>query len=193
MVFFSFLPGVSLTKGSPRLVGENKQMFCSRTPERKKNSRRATRKRLLKKGLCKRESVFFILPTSVLLYRAFRCFFHAKEIDAATLFTLPPNFLTPPYNRVSARGRALQLRKDIDRRVFFPLFRTKKSPVRAAILFHRTLFHKCGRSTHPRGPPQKIIFFIDPIRASSGGFFHRMKRPMGKNGLPATFSRAPAR
>ncbi len=83
VVFFSprsFLPGVSLTKGSPRHVGTNKQMFCSRTPEKKKNSRRASRKRLLKKELCKRESVFFISPTSVLLYRAFRVFFTQKKL-----------------------------------------------------------------------------------------------------------------
>jgi hypothetical protein len=32
--------------------------------------------------------------------------------------------------------------------------------------------------------PKKIFF---SIRASSGGFFHQMKRPIGKNGLPETF------
>ena len=50
-------------------------------------------------------------------------------------------------------------------------------------------------SLTPAPPPKKKIFFffIDPIRASSVGFFHRMKRPMGKNGLPETFSRAPER
>ena len=121
VVFFSPVllssgpPSVSLTKGS-RLVGKNKQRFCSRTPEKKKNSRRATRKRLLKKELCKRESVFFILPTSVLLYRAFRVFFHAKEIDA---FHPSPNFLTSPYNRVSKRASPPSQKGHRPPRVFF--------------------------------------------------------------------------
>jgi len=51
VVFFSFLPGVSLTKGSPRLVGENKQMFCSRTPERKKKFPSRDKETVVKKGV----------------------------------------------------------------------------------------------------------------------------------------------
>ncbi len=52
VVFFSFLPGVSLTKGSPRLVGENKQTFCSRTePERKKKFPSRDEETVVKKGV----------------------------------------------------------------------------------------------------------------------------------------------
>ena len=51
VVFSSFLPGVSLTKGSPRLVGENKQMFCSRTPERKKKFPSRDKETVVKKGV----------------------------------------------------------------------------------------------------------------------------------------------
>ena len=113
-------------------VSSAKTNRCSvREPRRgRKNSRRATRKRLLKRELCKRESVFFILPTSVLLYRAFRVFYHAKEIDA---FHPSPNFLNFP---VSARGRAPPSQKrHRPTRVFFLCSGPKKSPVCAAILF----------------------------------------------------------
>ena len=98
---------------------------------------------------------FFILPTSVLLYRAFRVFFHAKEIDA---FHPSPNFLTSPCPQ---EGEPSFSERTSTAACFFLCSGPKSLRFEPRSFFHRTVFHKCGRGIH---------------RSSAAGRHHQIRR-----------------
>ena len=140
-------------------VSSAKTNRCSvREPRRgRKNSRRATRKRLLKRELCKRESFFFILPTSVFAVSRIPGFLSRKRNRRFSPF--PKFFKLPPCPQ---EGEPLLLRKDTDRRVFFSSVPDPKSlRFVPRSFFHRTVFHKCGRGIH---------------RSSAAGRHHQIRR-----------------
>ena len=101
VVFFSpfLLSSVSLAS---RLVGKNKQRFCSRTPEKRKNSRRATRKTVVKKELCNVESVFFFLPDECFAILRISGLLRERKKIGHTLTTTTTTtiiiIITPPPN-----------------------------------------------------------------------------------------------
>jgi hypothetical protein len=120
-------------------------MFCSRTPERKKNSRRATRKRLLKKGLCKRESVFFILV-----------FFHAKEIDACHP---PPKFFNPPVKQgIRKRASPPSQKGHRPPRVFSSVPDQKSLRFEPRSFFTERYSINAGEAPILADPPKKLFF-----------------------------------
>jgi len=104
-------------------VSSAKTNRCSvREPRRgRKNSRRATRKRLLKRELCKRESFFFILPTSVFAVSRIPGFLSRKRNRRFSPF---PKFFKLP--RIRKRASPSFSEKTPTDACFFPLFRTQK-------------------------------------------------------------------
>ena len=112
---------------------------------------------MLKRELCKRESFFFILPTSVFAVSRIPGFLSRKRNRRFSPF--PKFFKLPPCPQ---EGEPLLLRKDTDRRVFFSSVPDPKSlRFVPRSFFHRTVFHKCGRGIH---------------RSSAAGRHHQIRR-----------------